>query len=64
MATAKPGRKKNGQFKKGSPAAKRAGKKGGMTTAKKNARCHAKRKSTTKRKTSRTARQRSLFGRR
>lgn len=43
---AKPGRKKNGQFKKGSPAAKRAGRRGGLTTAKKNASCHRKRNTT------------------
>jgi len=51
MPAAKPGRKKNGQFKKGSPVAKRAGKKGGVTTAKKNARCHTKRKKPAAKKT-------------
>lgn len=45
---AKPGRKKNGQFTKNSTAAKRAGKKGGLTTAKKNAKCHKPKKAVTK----------------
>jgi len=53
---AKPGRKKNGQFLKKSTAAKRAGKKGGLVTAKKNARCHTKRKKPAGKKTA----QRSL----
>ena len=47
----KAGRKTNGQFKAGSAAAKRAGRKGGQTTAKKNAACHAKKKNATRRKT-------------
>ncbi|WP_417449519.1 hypothetical protein [Kordiimonas sp.] len=51
------GRTKSGQFKKGSPAAKRAGRRGGLATAKKNASCHRKR--TTKAKASK-GRQRSL----
>ena len=48
---AKPGRKKNGHFKKNSPAAKRAGRKGGQITAKKNARCHTKKKTPAAKKT-------------
>jgi hypothetical protein len=51
------GRRKDGRFTKGSTAAKRAGRRGGLTTARKNASCHRKRKTT---KRAKSSKQRSL----